>query len=111
MVVEAAENADAQNSVWIPVIKRTVAKDGDGIDELGETIENHVAFLRGGGEWAARERDQLRSTFDTLIRETLFTRFLDELSAEGYDEIISKMAARDVSPWGAVESLLNGREK
>jgi len=110
MVVEAEENADGQNSIWIPVIQRTIAKDGVGIDELGEAIGNHVAFLREGGEWASRERDQLRATFDALIRETLFTRFLDDLSAEGYDEMISKMAARDISPWGAVESLLNGRE-
>ena len=110
MVVEAAENSDSQNLIWFPVIKRITAKDGIGIDELGEAIENHVAFLREGGEWAARERDQLRATFDALIRETLFKHFLDDLSAEGYDEIISKMAARDISPWGAVESLLKGKE-
>ena len=110
MVVEAPEASNGQNPIWIPEIKRVTAKDGIGIDELGETIANHVAFLRNGGEWASRERDQLRSTFDTLVRETLFTRFLDELSAAGYDEIIAKMAARNLSPWSAVESLLNGKK-
>lgn len=107
MVVDAAENADGQNPIWVPVIQRTIAKDGVGIDELGEAIENHVAFLRKDGEWAARERDQLRSTFDTLVRETLFNHFLDELSPEGYAEIISKMEMRSLSPWEAVDALLN----
>lgn len=107
MVVDAAEKVDGQNPIWIPVIQRTIAKDGVGIDELGEAIENHVAFLRKDGEWAARERDQLRSTFDTLVRETLFNHFLDELSPEGYAEIISKMEMRSLSPWKAVDALLN----
>ncbi len=111
MVVEAPETSDGQSPIWIPLVKRTVAKDGVGIDELGEAIEKHVAFLRENGEWAARERAQLQSTFDTLIRETLFTRFLDELSVESYQEMISKMADRSLSPWSAVQSLVNGRDE
>ncbi|MBT3337668.1 MAG: methylmalonyl Co-A mutase-associated GTPase MeaB [Anaerolineae bacterium] len=111
MVVEASETPEAESPIWIPVVKRTVAKDGTGIDELGEAIEKHLAFLRTGGEWAARERAQLQSTFDALIRETLFKRFLDDLSAEGYQELISKMVERSLSPWSAVQSLLNGSEE
>ena len=65
-----------------------------------------MAFLREGDEWAARERAQLQATFDTLIRETLFERFLHDLSPDGYDEIIAQMVDRNLSPWGAVEKLL-----
>lgn len=106
MVVDTPEKAEEGHPIWIPEIKRTTAKDGAGIDELGAAIEKHITFLRAGGEWAARERAQLQSTFDTLIRETLFERFLDDLSADGYDEIIAKMVNREISPWGAVERLL-----
>jgi LAO/AO transport system kinase len=110
MVVEAPEKSDGQEPIWIPVLQRTVAKDGIGTDELGEKIAKHLAFLHDGGEWAARERAQLQSTFDALVRETLFTRFLDDLPAETYQETISKMAERSLSPWGAVQSLINGSD-
>jgi LAO/AO transport system kinase len=110
MVVEAPEKPDGQEPIWIPVLQRTVAKDGVGINELGEKIAKHLAFLRKGGEWAARERAQLQSTFDALVRETLFMRFLDDLPAETYQETLSKMAERSLSPWGAVQSLINGSD-
>ena len=106
MTVEAPEKDDGQNPVWIPEVKRTTAKDGIGIDELGEAIARHITFLRENGEWAARERAQLQSTFDALIQEKLFSRFLANLSSAGYDEIIEKMVSRELSPWGAAETLL-----
>jgi LAO/AO transport system kinase len=106
MMVEAPQKAEEQQPIWVPEIKRTTAKDGTGIDELGEAIARHVNFLREGGEWAARERAQLQATFDALIQEKLFSQFLTNLSPAGYDVLISKIAARDISPWGAAEEIL-----
>ena len=110
MVVEAPSKAEEQNPIWIPEVKRTIAKDGEGINELCETIERHFTFLREGGEWVTRERTQLQSTFDSLLRENLFTRFLDELSPDAYEKTLSKIMKREESPWGAVEKILNGRK-
>ena len=106
MVVEAPQKADLQQPIWIPEIKRTTAKDGIGINELGKAIERHVTFLRADGAWAARERAQLQATFDALIQEKLFDQFLANLSPVGYDEIIAKIVSRELSPWGAVDILL-----
>ncbi|MBT3316312.1 MAG: methylmalonyl Co-A mutase-associated GTPase MeaB [Anaerolineae bacterium] len=106
MVVEAPEKDDEQENFWFTEVKRTVAKDGTGINELGKAIEKHVRFLRESNEWDKQTRIQLQSTFDSLLRETLFARFLDELSQEAYEEIMSKILKREISPWGAVEELL-----
>lgn len=103
----AAQAPRADNPLWIPVIKRTVAKDGIGTTELAEAIEDHVAFLHAGGEWAARQRTQLQTTFETLLRENLFTRFLEELSPEIYEETLSNIMIRKQSPWSAAEALLD----
>ena len=104
-----AQAPKADDPLWIPTIKRTVAKDGTGTTELVESIEDHVAFLREGGEWAARERTQLQTTFETLLRENLFTRFLDGLSPEIYEETLSNIMLRKQSPWSAAEALLDRR--
>ncbi len=110
MVVEAPEMPKDENPIWFPELKRTIAKDGDGITELGETIERHVTFLRESGEWDIREHTQLQTTFDSLLRENLFARFLDELSPEIYQETLSKIMKREESPWSAAEELLNGSQ-
>ena len=109
MVVEAPEMPTDENPIWFPELQRIIAKDGDGITELCERIERHVAFLRESEEWAIREHTQLQSTFDSLLRENLFARFLDSLSPEIYQETLSKIIKREESPWSAAERLLGGK--
>jgi LAO/AO transport system kinase len=106
MAVETPQQAEDESPLWIPEIKRTVAKDGTGITELGEAITKHLNFLRESGGWVSRERIRLQSTFDTLLQNKLFTRFLDKLSPEGYESVLSQIVKREKSPWEAVESLV-----
>ena len=110
MVLKVPEMPKGENPLWFPVVKRTVAKDGIGITELVEAIENHVAFLRESGEWFSRERTQLQATFDSLLRESLFNRFLDKLSPQQYEDILSQIMKREESPWSAAEKLLDRRK-
>ncbi len=111
MVVEAPTKEDEQYDIWIPEIKRTIAKNGEGISELGEAIARHVAFLRKTDEWSRQTRTQLQSTFDSLLRENLFNRFMDELSPQQYEETLSQIIKREESPWCAVERLLEESKK
>jgi len=111
MVVEAPTKEDEQYDIWIPEIKRTIAKNGEGISELGEAIARHVAFLRETDEWSRQTRTQLQSTFDSLLRENLFNRFMDELSPQQYEETLSQIIKREESPWCAVERLLEESKK
>ena len=110
MLVEAPEMPNGQNPFWMPEVKRTVAKDGDGINDLGETIDRHLDFLRESGEWDSRERTQFQTTFDSLLRESLFNQFLDELSPGVYEKMISKILKRELSPWEAVQNLAGERK-
>ncbi|MBT3321828.1 MAG: methylmalonyl Co-A mutase-associated GTPase MeaB [Anaerolineae bacterium] len=106
MVVEAEEKDEEQENIWIPEVKRIIAKDGDGIAELGEAIARHVDFLRESDEWSRQTRTQLQTTLDALLREKLFNRFLDKLSPQVYAKTLSQIIKREESPWSAVERLL-----
>ncbi len=100
----------AQNdmSVWIPPIHKTVATEGRGIAELTESIAKHAEHLRRSGDWAARDRARLGSEMDALLQETLMARFLENIPSERYEEVVEKVMNRDLSPYEAVKSLLNG---
>ena len=108
----AAPKQDAASALmWIPPIQRTVATEGRGIAELAEAIARHVAHLTQSGDWTVRERARLEVELDALIRETLVRQFREEVSQMQYEEALERIIQRELSPWNAVKSLMNGRLK
>lgn len=99
---------NADPSMWIPPINKTVATEGKGIAELTVSIARHVAHLRQSGDWAARDHARLGSEMEAVLRETLLSRFMETVPNEKYDEIIGKVLNRNISPYEAVNILLNG---
>jgi LAO/AO transport system kinase len=96
------------SKVWIPPIHKTVATEGKGIPELAESIAKHAAHLHQSGDWAARDRARLGSALEAVLGEALMTRFHETVPQKRYDEIVEKVLSRNLSPWEAVKSLLNG---
>ena len=111
MRVAAPRQDSSSAPMWIPPIHRTVATEGKGIAELAESIAQHVAHLTQNGGWVIRERARLEVELDALIRETLINRFRDDVTQELYDDTLEKIIQRELSPWEAVKSLMNGRFK
>jgi LAO/AO transport system kinase len=103
----APADSDANSPVWIPPINRTVATEGKGIVEVAGSIERHAQHLRQNGDWAARDRARLGSELEALLRESLMTRFLEDISQETYQQMIESVVQRNISPYEAVQSLLD----
>lgn len=98
------------SKLWIPPINKTVATEGKGIAELAVSIAKHAEHLRQSGDWTARDRARLGSEMEALLQETLMARFFESIRQEKYEEVMEKVLNRDLSPYEAVKSLLNGRE-
>jgi len=99
------------SKMWFPPIVKTVATEGKGIDELAASIAKHAEHLRQSGDWAARDRARLGSEMETLLREALMDRFLENIQQHKYEEMIENVVNRNISPSEAVISLLNGNPK
>jgi LAO/AO transport system kinase len=97
------------SSLWIPPINKTIATEGKGIAEVAESIARHAAHLRQNGDWATRDRARLESEVEALLREALMDRFLESVQPEKYDAMIEDVVNRNISPYEAVKSLLNGK--
>jgi LAO/AO transport system kinase len=109
MVVDAP--SDAQAGMWIPPIQRTVATEGTGIAELAVHIAKHAEHLRASGDWVARERARLGSEMEALLLEALMTHFRAEVPNGNFEAALQKVYERSLSPWEAVQMLVNGRHK
>jgi LAO/AO transport system kinase len=97
-------------TIWIPPINKTVATEGKGIAEVVESIAKHAAHLRQTGDWAARDRARLGSELEALLREALMDRFLEGSQQGKYEEVVEQVVNRNISPYEAVKSLLNGKQ-
>jgi LAO/AO transport system kinase len=102
----SAQTDDAK--IWIPPIHKTVATEGKGIAEVVASIEKHAAYLRQSGDWTARDRARLGSEMETLLREALMDRFLEKVQQVKYEALVEEVVNRNISPYEAVQLLLNG---
>jgi LAO/AO transport system kinase len=99
------------SDIWIPPIIKTVATEAKGIDELIEWIAKHAEHLHQSGDRAARDRARLESELEAYLQDALMDRFMEKLPREDYQEILEKVVNRNISPYEAVKSLLNGNPK
>ncbi len=106
MTVEAPPPAQENERLWVPPVLRTVATEGEGIEELASQIARHGAFLRESGDWKRRERVRLQNELDALLQATLVARWRASLPNGRYGEVLQKVVARQLSPRQAVQMLL-----
>jgi LAO/AO transport system kinase len=103
-VAAPLEEADA----WISPIQRTVATKNEGIEELVGLIAQHQTHLTSSGGLALRERTRLQAELDNLLLEALVQRWQAAATEGLYQRTLDAVVAREISPWQAVSSLLNG---
>ena len=111
---DSSLSSTAQNDMqplWIPPIVKTVATEGKGIAELADSIARHVGHLHQSGDWAARDRARLGSELEEVLRDVLMGRFMQTVPQTKYEEIVEKVLNRNISPYEAVNLLLDGISK
>ena len=102
---------EVDSKIWIPPINKTISTNGTGIPELAESIAKHVAHLRQSGDWALRDRTRLGSELEAVLQAELLNRFFEKIQKEKYNEVLEKVLHRNISPYDAVNVLLNENSK
>jgi LAO/AO transport system kinase len=108
--IAEAPPSSPEADTWQPPILRTVATEGTGVGELFLEIARHRVYLAESGEWQRRERLRLQSELDMLLQALLVSRWRQTVSAEAYQSVVDRLLQRDISPWQAVEALLDGHK-
>ncbi|RCK73449.1 MAG: putative periplasmic protein kinase ArgK and related GTPases of G3E family [Anaerolineae bacterium] len=93
---------------WIPPLIRTIATEGKGIREVCEAIQEHGRYLHSSGEWGRRERLRLQTELENRLQAALLKRLQDSISIETYENLLNEIVSRQLSPYQALEILLDG---
>lgn len=102
------ELAPANPNGWLPPICRTVATQGTGLADLVDAVRRHRQFLIHSGEWQKRDRIRLQAELESVLRETLVARWRQTIGEPEYLSVLNLLVERRISPYQAVEKLLNG---
>jgi LAO/AO transport system kinase len=93
---------------WRPPIKRTVANQSEGIGELVETLEEHIAYVNKTGELEKRRTQRTRSELLALLHEHVSRRILTKLDDAGqFDALVASVEHRERDPYSVVGQVLN----
>jgi LAO/AO transport system kinase len=101
-------NPSAATELWMPPVLQTVATEGLGTAELVRAILQHRAFLLRTGDWQRRQYERLQEELETLLQASLVQRWRSQLAEAAYEEVLARLCERKLSPYAALEILLQG---
>lgn len=104
--VREAAPSSGPSSEWRPPLIATVAIQNEGIPELMQQIQAHAEHLRQSGGWQVRDRSRLQTQLEELLQAALLKRWRSSLPDGAYQQILSELQARRISPYQALHSLL-----
>jgi len=95
-------------SGWRPPIVKTVAVEGKGLAELIEAIDRHRAHLGATDEGTERRRMRAAAELETILRDTLLERLMQQVGRVEVEGVVDRVAAREIDPYAAARELIGG---
>lgn len=100
------DTMQASVSGWnIPVLAAS-AEDGQGIDELVDTLERHHDHLVTSGEIEQRERDMAAHRLKTIIQNVALERIEDPSIGPDFDAAVEDVRLRKRAPFNVALGLI-----
>jgi GTPase len=91
---------------WTPPVIRTVATVGTGVDDVVGAVIAHRDHLRTSGQLDVRRRTRAARQLAAAVRQAADSGVSDGSQEAG---LVDRIAAHDVDPWTAADSLLGAR--
>lgn len=92
---------------WEPVIVETVASEGEGVDELVETFDNHTDHLDHTGDREESARRRYAAEIRRLLREDVNDLVAEQLQRQGgLDSFVDSVLERETNPYAVADELV-----
>lgn len=93
---------------WTPAVVRTIASEGQGIEECARAVENFRRHLSGSEFEKNRSVQIQRDRLLELVKTQVLQRIIDTPEAQArIGDMAARIAARQLDPFTAAEQLLS----
>jgi LAO/AO transport system kinase len=96
----------APRLAWRPLVVKTSATEGTGLDELIKAIDEHRAWAIASGDARKRATDSMHNEVQLLLRERVLRDLNKRIDAEKLEQVIAQVIDKKLNPYGAVDALL-----
>jgi LAO/AO transport system kinase len=98
--------SDPSQTLWKPVVLKTIARDGTGLAKLAAAFLSHFDFMEKNNLMEQKRKDQEIIYFTSLLKDLTLKKLMwfMETSPE-YNEVFKKLIAHEIDPLTAAEQL------
>jgi len=104
--IETPASTAEQVARWQVQVLKTVAAQGEGVEELRQRIEAHYAWLAESGELQAREGLRVAHALENIIQAELNRRIRASLPLTRLRGLVEAVRQRTTDPYTAAAALL-----
>lgn len=107
----AADSASGQSEAgmahWRPPVLKSIARDGQGVAEVMDALQSHLAYLHESGRWQVRQRQEAENKLRRLVADRLMAAVLGPAEENGdLARLAAAVADRQQDPFTAARHLL-----
>ncbi|WP_135805650.1 methylmalonyl Co-A mutase-associated GTPase MeaB [Halorussus marinus] len=107
---DADERADDEG--WTPSVVETVAKTGEGVERLVETLADHYDYLESSGALEAKARTRYAEEIRNLLREDVGQLLEAEIERRGgMEELLADVVACETDPYAVADEVIEPLER
>ncbi|HEV7194801.1 MAG TPA: methylmalonyl Co-A mutase-associated GTPase MeaB [Pedococcus sp.] len=93
-------------NLWRPPVVKTVAAQGQGIDEVVEAIEKHTSWMESAGELRARRIRRAGDEIESIALQQLRAKMGDLRHGNGVDELAAAVVDGATDPYAAADQVV-----
>ncbi len=108
--IQSALDLRAHSGTWTIPVQLTIASKADGVRELVERFEEHLAYLRETGDLERRRRRRLEQRLRDLIEDQLWRQFRAHAGDGIWNDALAALAQRSATPHQIATRLLSARD-
>ena len=97
----------SEPGLWRPPVVKTVAEQAQGVDEVMESLDKHLAWLEEHGELRARRTRRAAREVEAIAVRTLRERMGDVRSGHGLDDLAADVVDGRTDPYAAADRLVD----
>lgn len=92
---------------WEPPVMKTIAREGEGIEELLDGIEKHRKYLQTSSQLKEKMLEKTKADIITILNERIEDFCIGEFNGDEFKGLVDKVVEREMDPYTVAEVILN----
>lgn len=92
---------------WRPPIERTIANQGEGVEDVVNALNDHRKYLEESGTLAKRRHEQVQNEMTEMIQDRISRRIREQITSTGdFANYVEQVYERKNDPFTVVDSIV-----